>query len=429
MVDVWRKAIVHELCEITSSKRIHVADYQPEGIRFYRGKEIIERQKGNLEVSTELFISENQFREIKNKFGVPLPGDLLLTSVGTLGVPYVVKAGEEFYFKDGNLTWFRNFKNLDSVFLYYWLLSPQGKAELKKCTIGSSQSAFTIVLLKDMTIELPPLPIQRRIASILSAYDDLIENNTRRIKILEQMAQAIYREWFVEFRAPGVKLRQATPEEQKVTGKDQFPAGWEIRPIGEIVITLGGGTPSTKNPEYWEDGNITWFTPSDLTAAGSMFINEASKQITQLGFDKSSAHLFPAYSVMMTSRATIGVTSINTKEACTNQGFIVCIPNERLSAYQIYYWIAQNKEKIINIASGATYKEINRGEFRELPIPVVDAATYTRFVETVEPVAKLIENLLNKNANLRQTRDLLLPRLVAGEIRIEPSADACGETD
>lgn len=194
----WPLRKIDELCEITSSKRIYAADYVPQGVPFFRGREITEKYKGNLDISTELFITEEKFREIKRKFGVPNPGDMLLTSVGTLGSVYIVKPGDRFYFKDGNLTWFRNFNGLDSQFLYYWIGSPQGKAQLQKCTIGSSQSAFTIVLLKGMEIELPPLLIQRRIAGILSAYDELIANSQRRIQILEAMARALYREWFVD---------------------------------------------------------------------------------------------------------------------------------------------------------------------------------------------------------------------------------------
>lgn len=230
---MWNKTSIRELCEITSSKRIFVADYQLEGVPFYRGREIIEKQRGSLDVSVELFISRDKFAEIKSKFGAPQTGELLLTSVGTLGIPYIVRAGEEFYFKDGNLTWFKNFQNLESWFLYYWLLSPQGKAELRKCTIGSSQSAFTIVLLKGMEIDLPPLPALRRIAAILSAYDDLIENNTRRIKILEEMAQLLYREWFVHFRFPGhegVKMAKGVPE------------GWEETKVVKIVKRLKATT-------------------------------------------------------------------------------------------------------------------------------------------------------------------------------------------
>lgn len=118
---------MRDFCETTSSKRIYASEYVNAGVPFYRSKEVIERQSGKLDVSTEIFITESRFEEIERKFGSPQKGDLLLTSVGTLGVPYVVGEGERFYFKDGNLTWFRNFRGLDSRYLYYWFLSPLGK--------------------------------------------------------------------------------------------------------------------------------------------------------------------------------------------------------------------------------------------------------------------------------------------------------------
>jgi type I restriction enzyme S subunit len=263
---------------------------------------------------------------------------------------------------------------------------------------------------------LPDPTTQRKVAAILSAYDDLIANNLRRIKILKEMARAIYREWFVEFRGPGVKLRKATSAEKKAAGKDVFPEGWAVMPIGDVVDTLGGGTPSTKRDEYWEDGDVTWFTPSDLTATGATFIAESGKKITRLGLQKSAARLFPPYSVMMTSRATIGVTAINTGEACTNQGFITCIPNQRVPAVQMYFWIEQHREEIIGVASGATYKEISRSEFREFPIPVADREFGASFVDMMSPLTGQIENLLAKNESLRRTREFLLPRLVSGEV-------------
>jgi len=261
---------------------------------------------------------------------------------------------------------------------------------------------------------LPSPKEQKEIAGILSAYDDLIENNTRRIRILEEMAQAIYREWFVEFHAPGVRLRKATPQEKALTGKDRFPEGWEIKKIQDAFETLGGGTPSTKEVAYWQDGEINWFSPTDLTSADAMFIGPSEKKITRLGLEKSAAKLFPPYSVMMTSRATIGVVSINTTEACTNQGFITCIPNDRVSAFHIYFWILENKEKIIALASGATFKEISRGEFRDFDFILPSKAVEAQFIDMVEPMAKEIETLLHSITNLRQTRDLLLPHLIKG---------------
>ncbi len=297
----------------------------------------------------------------------------------------------------------------DVRFLYYLL----GNLNLHSYAGGAAQPLLTQTVLRQIPTAVPPLPTQRKIAAILSAYDDLIEVNTRRIALLEEMARGLYREWFVRFRFPGHERVRMVESAVGVV-----PEGWEVKQIGEVIDTLGGGTPPTKEPAFWENGDIIWFTPSDLTAAAAMFIEDSGKKISRLGLQKSSARLFPPYSVMMTSRATIGVTAINTKGACTNQGFITCIPNERLSAYHIYFWIEQHKDEIMSVASGATYKEISRSEFREFKLPVPDTETSRAFAKLVTPIGQQIEILLGKNRNLRRTRDLLLPRLVAGEVGV-----------
>ena len=295
----------------------------------------------------------------------------------------------------------------------HYLMHYLQNSDISGYVTGTAQPKLSQANLRAFELCLPPLATQRKIAAILSAYDDLIEVNQRRIQILEEMARLIYREWFVHFRFPG---------HEKVGMVDsplgRIPEGWEVKSVGQAIDTLGGGTPSTVKPEYWEGGDVTWFTPSDLTAAGAMFIGECGKKITRLGLERSSAKLFPPHCIMMTSRATIGVTAINRTEACTNQGFIVCVPNDRVSAWQMYYWIEQNREAILGLASGATYKEIGRGEFREFLIVVADHVTNQGFVQAVAPVARLIDNLLGQNRNLRLARDLLLPRLISGEVDV-----------
>jgi type I restriction enzyme, S subunit len=278
---------------------------------------------------------------------------------------------------------------------------------------GTNISNLNQDILGRLEVPLPPKCVQCKIASVLSAYDDLIENNTRRIKILEDMAQMIYREWFVNLRFPGHEKVKTVDSEI-----GPIPKGWVVERIGDVVEVLGGGTPSTGSPEYW-DGDIMWYSPSDLTAANSMFMLSSSKKITDLGLKKSSARMFPANSVMMTSRATIGVVSINTTAACTNQGFITCVPGERVSPHQVYFWILENKPKIVSLATGATFKEINKRTFRELPILVPTSSAESLFVESVAPMFDLVKNLIQQNANLRQSRDMLLPRLVSGEISVD----------
>lgn len=281
-------------------------------------------------------------------------------------------------------------------------------------------------LTRDTILDFPlPFPSQRgKITAVLTAYDDLVENNTRRIQVLEEMAQALYREWFVHFRFPGHEQTEMVDSALR-----PIPEGWEATTIGDVVGIMGGGTPSTADPDLWTGGSVTWYSPSDLTAANSMFITRSEKMITPLGLQKSSARLFPPYCVMMTSRATIGVVSINTSEACTNQGFITCIPSARVSALQLYFWVKENKEKIISMASGATFKEINKATFRNLSIVVADPDTTTRFEGLVGSLGKQIENLLRKNTNLRLTRDLLLPKLISGEVSVDDLDIETGEAD
>jgi type I restriction enzyme S subunit len=407
---VWQKTILQNLCEITSSKRIYAADYQSEGVPFFRGKEIIEKHNGNTGVSTELFISEEKFLEIKRKFGVPQPCDLLLTSVGTLGVPYVVKPSEEFYFKDGNLTWFKYFKNLDSRYFYYWLLSPQGKAQLKKCTIGSSQPAFTIVLLKDMEIRLPPFPVQRRITGILSAYDDLIENNLRRIKILEEMAQTLYREWFVKFRFPGHRKVKMV---DSPLGK--IPEGWEVKKATDAIAV----NPTTKVPREGEKPFVSMGSLSN----DSMLINGSELRSGNSGSkfingDTLFARITPCLENGKT--AYVQFLPSDSDVAFGSTEFIVL--RSKTLCPELVYFMARSNEfrgNAIKSMSGASGRQrVQEACFDKYLFAHPDPKTVSMFAEQIAPIFRCVHTLSRKNDNLRQTRDLLLPKLISGELDV-----------
>ncbi len=381
---------MRELCEITSSKRIFAADYKSEGVPFYRGKEISEKYRGNLDVSTELFIDRDKFEQIRAKFGAPVAGDLLLTSVGTLGSPYVVNEREEFYFKDGNLTWFRNFKHLDSWFLYYWLQSPQGKAELKKCTIGSSQSAYTIVLLKAIEISLPPLPTQRKIAAILSAYDDLIENNLRRIKILEEMAQNLYREWFVKFRFPGYEQARFTD-----SPLGRIPEGWEVVSFTEIADVLSGGTPKTTMQEYW-GGSIPFFAPKD--APESFYVTNTEKAITELGLRKCNSKLYPKDTVFITARGTVGKVVMPSMDMAMNQSCYALRGKQGIRQPYLFLVTREQIDYLKKNTGGATFDTIVVDTFRRMLVVKPVNEVIVRFSQLIQPEMDSILNILKKNA-------------------------------
>jgi len=256
--DGWVEKELGGVVTISSSKRIFLSDYVTSGIPFYRSKEVIEKQKGN-DVSTELFITEEKFLSIKGKFGAPSKGDLLLTSVGTLGVPYLVQAGEIFYFKDGNLTWFRDYDGLEARFLYYFFLSSTGKERLNEITIGSTQAALTIAGLKTIPVYLPPLPEQKAIADMLSSFDEKIELLREQNKTLETPAQTIFKEWFVTFNYPDLSacgsLAQADATGEMVDSElGEIPKGWRAGNLLEVFDLIGGGTPKTSIDAYWNGG-------------------------------------------------------------------------------------------------------------------------------------------------------------------------------
>lgn len=269
-------------------------------------------------------------------------------------------------------------------------------------------------ILNALEVPLPPLPVQQRIAGILSAYDELIENSQRRIKILESMARALYREWFVHFRFPGYE------NHPRVTSPlGEIPQGWEVKTVADAFVISGGGTPSRKEYEFWTGGTIQWYSPSDLTGAGTMFMDDSSDHINERGLAQSSARMFPARSVMLTSRATIGAIAINTHPACTNQGFITCLPNKRVPLYFLYHLLTENVPTFQRMASGATFKEISRGVFKAIEFLQPPDALVGHFETIATPMAEQVLALQRQIQNLRRTRDLLLPRLLSGQIEVE----------
>ena len=303
----------------------------------------------------------------------------------------------------------------DPFFVYHLLAALRD--ELKANAGGAATPIINKTAFSEIEVNLPSLSVQQRIASVLSAYDDLIENNQRRIQILETMARALYREWFVEFRFPGYEefARVASP-------LGDIPQGWEVKIVADSFEISGGGTPSRKESSYWDEGTVQWFAPSDLTVAGTMFIDDSPEHITTRGLAESSARLFPAFSVMMTSRATIGSIAINTHEACTNQGFITCLPNERVPLHFLLQWLTDTVPKFKLLASGATFKEISRGVFKTIEFLHPSPALVRRFESHVEPMVKQILALQRQATNLRRTRDLLLPRLLSGQVALTGTA-------
>lgn len=405
----WKEVTLGDLCEISSSKRIFAKEYQSDGVPFYRGKEIIAKQKGNA-ISNELFISRNRYEEIKARYGVPQQRELLLTSVGTLGVPYVIKE-EEFYFKDGNLTWFRHFNGLDVEYLYYWFLSPYGKNEINTKAIGSTQKALTIDSLSKFDIKIPAnLDDQRRIASILSSLDRKIELNNKINADLEEMAQAIFKNWFVDFEP--FKDGKFVDSELGM-----IPEGWKVGRLDDIADVVGGSTPSKAKPEYYTQKGIAWLTPKDLSNHPAVYTSRGEIDITEEGYNSTSTKLMPKGTVLFTSRAPIGYISIAQNDICTNQGFKSLVPKKAGTCF-LYCFLKNVTPVIENKSTGSTFKEASGSLMKSLQVIMPEQKEFEDFETIVSPLFARIESLEKENSRLSTLRDTLLPRLMSGELEV-----------
>lgn len=272
---------------------------------------------------------------------------------------------------------------------------------------GAAQPNANAQVLGSFKLQLPTKPEQARISSILSAYDNLIENNNRRIQLLEESARLLSQEWFVRLRFPGYEHTRIV---------EGVPEGWEKKKMMDVCDSIGGGTPDTSKTEYWEDGSITWIIPTDITRNDYLVLLDSEKKITELGLKNSSAKLLPSETILMTSRASVGFFGLIDKEACTNQGFISIIPKaEHLRMYLLHNLMSR-REEIIGLAKGTTYKEINKTTFRTMDIIIPNEMLLKQFYDFSYNIIRHTRLLKKQTVNLKAARDLLLPRLMSGEI-------------
>ncbi len=332
-------------------------------------------------------ISSSGVTGTHDKAAVQGPG-VVTGRYGTLGQVFYVK--QDFWPLNTSL-FVKKFKGVEPRFAAYLLESlPLAHSEGAGAVPGVNRN-----VLHQLPVRVPDRDGQRRISSSLAHLDDLIENNLRRIGVLE----AIGRHRWDRLNAM---------------------ATFDEAPVAEVLENGGGTTPSRAIERYWTDpeADVDWYTPTDLTKSGFMFATHAAERLTASTVEECGLRQYPARSVMMTSRATIGAIAINTEQACTNQGFIVCIPNDRIPLYVLFHWMRSNVERFKQLATGSTFKELTRGTFRALKIRIPARDDAEAFERDVAPVYDLALSLQRRVHVLRKLRDLLLPKLLSGEIDV-----------
>ena len=380
----WEKVKLGDVCEITSSKRIFYSEYVDDGVPFYRSKEIIESDEGKA-IENPLYISVDKYNEIKEKFGVPQTGDMLLTSVGTIGIPYIIKKNDCFYFKDGNLTWFREFRDgLNSKYLYYWVKSSEGTGILYNATIGSSQKALTISALKNIKISLPPRSVQDKIVEVISAYDDLIENNQKQIELLEEAAQRLYKEWFVDLRFPG-------HEDTKIV--DGVPEGWR-RGLLKELISVNYGKDHKKAPD---DGNIPVYGSGGLMR-------------------KCNKSLFSGEAVLIPRKGSLNNIMYVDETFWTVDTMFYATMKQPHTAVFVYFFVKAFDMYSMNI--GAAVPSMTAKILDAMDVVIPDKETLEKFDKRAKTYFNKIKTLQGQNERLKIARDLLLPKLMSGEVEV-----------
>ena len=271
------------------------------------------------------------------------------------------------------------------------------------------------------------MPEQCEIAAILGALDDRIELNRKTATTLEEMARALYRSWFVDFDPVHAKAAGRAPAHMDAKtaslfpdsfGDDGLPDGWELITFGEVGNVVGGATPKTKEPAFWEGGHHLWATPKDLSSLVQPVLFDTDRKITDAGLAKISSGLSPAGTLLLSSRAPIGYLVIAKQPVAVNQGFIAIRETEKISSVEAYFWCEGNMDIIHANANGSTFQEISKKNFRPLQYVLATQEMRKTFNHQAGVLFDRISTTYSENQTLATLRDTLLPRLMSGELRV-----------
>ena len=344
----------------------------------------------------------------RNARAIPQTNDLIFAREATAGNVALIQEGEKVCLGQRTVLIRPNANLVNPAFLTYHLLAPEQQYKLLSTANGATVAHVNMPTIRNLKLSLPPLATQHRIATILSRYDSLIENYQKQIKLLEEAAQRLYKEWFVDLHFPGHKNTKIV---------DGVPEGWEKKKISDVCETVGGGTPSTKVPAYYKGGRIKWVTPTDITRNNCICLLDTDKKITEEGLRNSSTKMVPAGTILMTSRASVGYFGIADFEVCTNQGFISCIPIPNMQMYLLFNLMSRVDE-IRKKAGGSTYLEISKSVFRNFDIVCPSEIILLQFQYKASLVLKKEKTLSLQLRLLTEARDRLLPKLMSGEITV-----------
>ncbi|GJQ27775.1 MAG: hypothetical protein HBSAPP02_28070 [Phycisphaerae bacterium] len=338
-------------------------------------------------------------------------------------------------------------------YIAYCLQNQEHRDWIMSHATGTTMPSLNQCVVERIPIPLPPLPEQRAIARVLGGLDDKIELNRRMNRTLEELARGVFRSWFIDFdpvlrRAGGAGGRglkggaagtpgAGTPHAgglphhpalwpTRLTDSPlgPIPEGWRVSTIGEEVTVVGGSTPSTDEPKFWEGGTHCWVTPRDLSRLSDPVVIDCERRITDAGLTQISSGLMPRGTVLLSSRAPIGYLAIADVPVAVNQGFIGLKCDKGLPGVFALRWCEENMEEVLSRAGGTTFAEISKAAFRPIPMVVPTAGVVEAFAQAAQRWHDQIVANVRQSRQLAALRDALLPQLLSGEIRLREAEQA-----
>ena len=346
------------------------------------------------------------------------PGDIVLATrqqsdnLPILAMPAIIpsslKAKKIIY--GTNLYKVENHSEVTNDFLFWQLKMPDYIDYISSVKTGSVVRMVTKKNVEDYVFRCPPKEVRDRISKLLWGLDRKIELNKKINADLEEMAQAIFKNWFVDFE-PFNDGKFVDSE------LGMIPEGWKVGRLDEIADVVGGSTPSKAKPEYYTQKGIAWLTPKDLSNHPAVYTSRGEIDITEEGYNSTSTKLMPKGTILFTSRAPIGYISIAQNDICTNQGFKSLVPKKAGTCF-LYCFLKYVTPEIENKSTGSTFKEASGALMKSLQVIMPEQKVFEDFETIVSPLFVRIESLENENSRLSLLRDTLLPRLMSGELEV-----------
>ena len=418
--------------------RMKADAYVAEGVPVVRGNNISDTR---VFVDDFVFVSEKTADELRscNVFA----GDLVFPHRGSIGqVGIIQDDGTPRYMLSTSLMKLTcNTELVDPLFVFYFFRSAAGRHALLEhaSTVGTPGIGQPLASLRSIRVPVPPLPEQRAIAHILGTLDDKIELNRRMNETLEAMARALFKSWFVDFdpvraKAEGrdpdlpTPLADLFPDRLVDSELGEIPAGWGVKPIGDLAEVVGGSTPKTERVEYWENGTHHWVTPKDLSGLSMPVLLDTERRITDAGLAQIGSGLLPIGTVLLSSRAPIGYLAVAEIPVAINQGFIAMKPRSGISNLFLLRWASAAHDEIVSHANGSTFLEISKSGFRPIRVVAPTTAVMQAFDRLTRPMYLKVVEQERACRTLAALRDALLPKLISGDLRIEGWERTIGAT-